>query len=226
MFDIDGTLTDTDDIDEICFVQALREVFGFGEIDTQWENYPHCSDAAILESLCQQYLWRSATPKEIAAAQARFVALLNAAAVSKPFRQVPGAGDFLFRLTSASSGRFAVSLASGAWECSARLKLQSARLDCADIPAAFSDDAHAREDIMRRSLERAAAAYNRAAFERVIYFGDGIWDARASRNLGYAFFGVARDAEKRARLRTEGAREVFADYLDADAVVAALQVRG
>ena len=39
MFDIDGTLTQTYEADEACFVQALREMFGFADIDTDWAGY-------------------------------------------------------------------------------------------------------------------------------------------------------------------------------------------
>src|SRR5882724_13716958 len=51
MFDIDGTLTQTFQADEACFVQALREVFGFTGINTDWACYPHCSYSGILEAL-------------------------------------------------------------------------------------------------------------------------------------------------------------------------------
>jgi len=65
MFDIDGTLTQTEQIDEVSFVQALQEVFGFTEINTDWATYPHCSDSGILEVLFQLRLGRSPLPTEI-----------------------------------------------------------------------------------------------------------------------------------------------------------------
>ena len=34
MFDIDGTLTDTMNVDVLCFVRAFAEVCGFGDIGT------------------------------------------------------------------------------------------------------------------------------------------------------------------------------------------------
>jgi phosphoglycolate phosphatase-like HAD superfamily hydrolase len=220
MFDIDGTLTQTYQADETCFVQALREVFGFTDINTDWASYPHCSDSGILEVLFQIRLGRSPLPAEISIFQAHFVSLLTAATVVQPFNPIAGARDFLCSLTSSSA--LAVSLASGAWECSARFKLASAGLDFPQIPAAFSDDAHAREAIMQASLVRAAQFHFRDSFDAVIYIGDGVWDARAARNLGFPFIGISYEPARVERLYAEGARHVFHDYLDADSFMTVL----
>lgn len=220
MFDIDGTLTQTDQADGICYVQALREVFGFTNINTDWATYPHCSDSGILEALFQTERGRSPTPTEVSAVRSRFVSLLTHSAAAQPFRPVSGALDFLRALMTEPA--FAVSLASGAWECSARLKLASAGLDLTQVPAAFADDAHAREAIMQASLLRAARSGSQDSFGSVIYVGDGVWDVRASRNLGFAFIGIAHERAKIDRLYAEGARRVFADYRDAASFMAVL----
>ena len=221
MFDIDGTLTQTDQADEECFVQALREVFGFSDIDTDWAGYPHCSDSGILETLFQMRFGRSPLPTEISMFQARFVSLLIASTIVQPLNPIAGARDFLLSLTSSSA--LAVSLASGAWECSARLKLASTGLDFPQVAAAFSDDAHAREAIMRLSLVRAAQFRSRVSFDAVIYVGDGVWDARAARNLGFRFIGISHEPARVEGLYAEGAQHVFADYLDTDSFMAVLR---
>ena len=220
MFDIDGTLTQTYQADEACFVQALREIFGFTDIDTDWASYPHCSDSGILEALFQLRLGRSPLSTEISTFQAHFVSLLSAATVVQPFNPIAGARNFLSSLTRSSA--LAVSLASGAWECSARFKLASTGLDFPQIPAAFSDDAHAREAIMQASLVRAAQFHFRDSFDAVIYIGDGAWDARAARNLGFPFIGISHEPVRVERLYAEGARHVFHDYLDADSFMTVL----
>src|SRR5258708_24135660 len=95
MFDIDGTLTQTYEADERCFLQALREVFGFCDIDTDWAIYPHCSDSGILEALFQARRGRSPRPSEITSLQSHFVSLLAASASDQPSLPVPGARGFL-----------------------------------------------------------------------------------------------------------------------------------
>jgi phosphoglycolate phosphatase-like HAD superfamily hydrolase len=220
MFDIDGTLTQSAETDETCFVQALREVFGFDSINTDWASYRHCSDSGILEELFQQRLRRSPLATEISTFQPHFLSLLAAATAARPFTPVTGAHDFICSLISSSE--FAVSLASGAWECSARFKLMSAGLYFHHIPAAFSDSAHAREDIMRVSFTSAAQFHSRDSFDSVTYIGDGVWDARAARSLGYRFIGISREPVRVAKLYAEGASNVFRDYFDSDSFIATL----
>src|SRR5947199_10576330 len=99
MFDIDGTLTQTYQADETCFVQALQEVFGFTDINTDWASYPHCSDSGILEALFQLRLGRSPLRSQISTFQAHFVSLLTAAIAVQPFNPLAGAPAFLRRLT-------------------------------------------------------------------------------------------------------------------------------
>ncbi len=134
MFDIDGTLTQTDRADETCFVQALREVFGFSDVNTDWASYPHCSDSGILEDLFQSRAGRSPLPAEVSAFQAHFLSLLAGATAVQTFSPIPGARDFLCSLIEDPA--FAVCLASGAWEGSARFKLASAGFVLQQIPAA------------------------------------------------------------------------------------------
>jgi phosphoglycolate phosphatase-like HAD superfamily hydrolase len=60
------------------------------------------------------------------------------------------------------------------------------------------------------------------SFEGVVYVGDGVWDARAARNLGFPFIGISPEPGKAARLHAEGACRVFGDYLDAAAFMTAV----
>jgi phosphoglycolate phosphatase-like HAD superfamily hydrolase len=49
----------------------------------------------------------------------------------------------------------------------------------------------------------------------VAYVGDGVWDARACRNLEVPFIGIGT-GEQAKRLRKEGAAFVFANFSDGD----------
>ncbi len=135
MFDIDGTLTQTDAADGECFVQALFDVFGFTGISDDWSVYPHCTDSGILESIFQERQGHSPSEDEILRFQSWFLSLLEAEAGKQPFLPVAGAWDMLRRLNDMPG--VAVSVASGAWECSARLKLASAGWGGAGTPRRF-----------------------------------------------------------------------------------------
>ena len=62
----------------------------------------------------------------------------------------------------------------------------------------------------------------RARWGTVVAVGDGLWDLRAARALGVGFVGVAEGAG-RARLESEGAAEVLADFTDAMGAYEALR---
>lgn len=221
MFDIDGTLTQSYLVDGACFVRALDDVFGFREICDDWSVYPHCTDSGILAVIFQERRGRPPTSDEIAAFQSQLVSLLATAALESPIRPVDGAREMLELLSE--SPDWAVALASGAWETSARLKMASANLCFSHLPAAFADNAMQREAIMQASLERALKLHGRETFDAVVYVGDGIWDARACRALGWPFIGIASDAAKAARLLGEGAKRVFPHFLQVEAFQATLQ---
>src|SRR5216110_4130827 len=187
MFNIDGTLTETVKADEECFVCSFKDVFGFTDVDTDWSHYPHTTDSGIFHDVFTSRIGRSPTAQEGSRFRQHFIQLLAAASSQSPFAPVAGADRLLSRLAQSSSHR--VSLATGGWRDSARLKMASAGMCFDDHPAASADDAHDRESIMRLSMQRAVERH-RGSFASTLYIGDGVWDARACRALGIPFIGI------------------------------------
>lgn len=210
MFDIDGTLTRTDDVDEVCYVAAVSEVLSISGIDTDWTNYPHVTDSAILRQIVQSSFGREVLPEEIDRVCQCFRRQLEDA-----FRQpgsclpVEGGPEMLRHLAGQSD--LAVALATGGWGPTARLKLERAGYDIADIPLASSSDACTREEIMRTAELRARDRHGVPGFDTITYVGDGVWDARAAASLGWRFLGVGT-GERAARLEREGAVAVIDHY--------------
>ncbi|HSH14582.1 MAG TPA: HAD family hydrolase [Verrucomicrobiae bacterium] len=220
MFDVDGTLTHSNELDTRCFVQAIEEAFGFTGIDEDWSRYTHTSDAGILEELFQRRLGRSPTTTEIETYRPHFLQLLGAGLQQTPMREVAGAGDILNAL--ATHPDYAVSLASGAWRDSARAKMLSAGLPIDRFPGAFSEDAPARNDIMLAARSYAAQRHQRAGFDQWVYFGDAVWDARACAELGVPLIGIGC-GEQAEKLRRAGAFAVFSDYSAPETIMASIE---
>jgi phosphoglycolate phosphatase-like HAD superfamily hydrolase len=212
MFDIDGTLTETTKIDEECFVRSFKDVFGLTDIDTDWSHYPHTTDSGIFHDVFTSRIGQSPTAQEVSRFRQHFVQLLAAASSQSPFAPVAGADRLLSRLAQGGSHR--VSLATGAWRDSARLKMASAGMRFDDHPAATADDALDRESIMTLSRQRAAERYGES-FACTVYVGDGVWDAHACRSVGVPFIGIGTGS-RATRLSAEGAVCVFPDFRDAD----------
>src|SRR5258707_4913952 len=175
MFDIDGTLTETMKVDEECFVRSFEDVFGFTDVDTDGSHYPHTTDSGIFHDISTSRIGQSPTAQEVSRFREYFVQLLAAASSQSPFASVTGAYRLLSRLSQ--GGSYCISLASGGWRDSARLKMASAGMCYDDHPAASADDAHDRESIMRLSVRRAVDRHG-VPFVSTVYIGDGVWDGR------------------------------------------------
>jgi len=212
IFDIDGTLTQTKKADEECFVRSLAEVCDFSDVDSDWSRYKHTTDFGIFREIHKTRTGRFPSPNETSRFRQHFVALLARSSSEVAFAAVTGAPLLLSRL--ADSEEYRVALATGAWLDSARLKMGSAGLCYDDYPAASSDDAFDRESIIRLSMQRAAERYGES-FACTVYVGDGVWDARACRNVGIPFVGIGIGI-RATRLSAEGAVCVFPDFSDTD----------
>jgi len=210
LFDIDGTLTESNEIDSVCFADAFRDVFGFA-IATDWNSYQHTTDRGIVVEALRRLRGREADAQEIALHRSRFLQLLGDRMTA--LNEIPGAGAFLAQLLARD---WRVVLCTGAWSESARLKLERAGLPTG-LPLASSDDDIAREDILRRGIALAGGSDG----DVIISFGDAPWDVRAAANLHLPFIGIAAGARAES-LRRSGAAEVFANFEDAAAVFAGI----
>lgn len=213
IFDIDGTLTETDHVDDICFVQALAVAHAITEISTDWAEYPHTTDSAITSHIFQERFNRKPEEAELLKFKSHFVRLLEdyRAQDSSLFAEIIGASSMLRRLNQEPEWR--VAIASGGWRVSATLKLKTAGIDVNDYPAAFADDGLTREEILRAAVLKAQTIYQQNDFGRVVSVGDGLWDVRTARNLRCPFLGIG-SGEGAKKLRRAGATHVIKDFGD------------
>ena len=78
MFDVDGTLTQSSDLDNKAFVQALKDVFGFNSVSTDWgSSYTHVSDSGILQEICLTHRGNKPTLNETERFRTRLVQMLS-----------------------------------------------------------------------------------------------------------------------------------------------------
>ena len=219
IFDIDGTLTATNAVDDECYARAVGETLDVAPEAVDWSGTPHVTDGAIARYLWVRYRTRAAEAHDLAEIQQRFLAILGAELTRAPerFVAIAGASSLFPHLRRAG---WHVALATGGWLASATVKLRAAGLFATDLPMACADDADSREDIVRLAWHRAEAQAG-VAFQRVVSVGDAPWDVRTARSLGVPFVGVATEVLA-DRLRAEGARTIVADFTDVTAVLAAL----
>jgi phosphoglycolate phosphatase-like HAD superfamily hydrolase len=223
VFDIDGTLTDTNLVDGQCYWRAVSEVFGLSQEQPDWSDFRHVTDVGIAAELCLRHFRRPPRRAEIESISRRLTGLLELALGRKdPSElQIPGASEILSVLGKSSD--FAVALATGGFRRSAELKLRRASLPLT-WSLASSNDASAREQILRIAA-KLAAEKDATQFARFTYIGDGVWDAKAARELGWRFIGIG-SGEQANRLRQAGVEIVVPDYRRTEAFVRLLLDQG
>lgn len=221
IFDIDGTLTKTDRIDDVCFVQALADAHAITGISTDWAGYSHTTDSGITLDIFQERFNRAPEEAELLKFKNRFVHLLEDSRVkdSSLFAEITGAASMLKRLNQEPEWKIAI--ASGGWRDSAILKLKAAGIEANDYPGAFADDGYSREEILQTAISKAEKLYRQRCFARIVSVGDGVWDVRTARNLEFPFLGIGvKDREK--KLRRAGATHIIQDFADYEKLIRCL----
>ncbi len=180
MFDIDGTLIESNEFDSECFRAAVEDVLQVA-IDTNWDKYHHATDAGILSQIMDELKLADERQSLFAAVKERYLHHISSYISGHKVSPIGGAPEFLARLARRPDVR--VALATGGWLEPAVLKLEAAGLGVAGIPMASSSDHFSRIEIMRIAEARCGADQ----YQSKTYFGDGPWDLKASRALGYSF---------------------------------------
>ena len=198
ILDIDGTLLNSNEIDDSLYLTAVRRVLGQAKVRESWGLYRHVTDGGILEEiLTDNSLTRSA--EILGAVRQSFVeSVRQHVERAGPFMEIPGAREFVAGLRASNSHR--VAYATGGWFASASIKLESAGFPLEGIPLASSDDYPDRESIMAHALKQLGGD-----FQSVTYYGDGVWDEVASRNLGWKFVAVGEKLGGLTRFKPVGA---------------------
>ena len=213
IFDVDGTLCDTFNIDVDCFLESVANLYGITEPNTDWAKYPTVTDLAITICILEERLNRQPDEDEIQDFKNHSLALLEDYRTKEPwrFKEIEGASQILPKLNQESEWK--VAIASGCFRDSGTLKLKAAGIDVEDFPAAFAEDAFMREEILQSVVLKALKLYQQNHFERIVSVGDGLWDVRTARNLMLPFLG-RNSGEGKEKLIGAGATHVIKDFTD------------
>jgi beta-phosphoglucomutase-like phosphatase (HAD superfamily) len=183
ILDIDGTLLNSNEIDDTLYLTAVRRVLGQAKVRESWSLYRSVTDGGILDEILSDNSLTSSAAILNAMRDLFIESIRQHVERIGPFTEIPGAREFIASLRASNS--HCVAYATGGWSASALIKLESAGFPLQGIPLASSDDYPDRESIMVHALNQL-----RGEFQSVTYYGDGEWDEAASRNLGWKFVPV------------------------------------
>ncbi len=122
IFDIDGTLTETNKVDNECFVKAFADSHNITGIETDWTRYKHVTDSGIALEIFNERLGRAPNKKDFSTFKTCFVKNLSEFANKDEtlFGQILNAKEMLAKLIFAED--WAIALATGCFYKSAELK--------------------------------------------------------------------------------------------------------
>jgi phosphoglycolate phosphatase-like HAD superfamily hydrolase len=222
IFDIDGTLTETSDVDTECFVQAFADAHAITKINTNWIEYPHATDSSISLQIFKEKFGRSPNESELLKFKNSFVRLLEKkySEDSSLFAEVVGASSLLARLSKETEWKIAI--ATGGWRKSAELKLKNSGINIAEFPSAFAEDGLSREEILQSALSKSIKAYGQNDFYKIVSIGDGLWDVHTAYNLKLSFLGIGNN-ERKQMLCEAGTTHVINNFADYDYFIQCLK---
>lgn len=212
IFDIDGTLTDTQEVDDQCFITAFQDEFKVTLTKTDWTTFTHVTDSGLFTELFRSVFAIQHSEREKQDFQQRFLSYLVAESKinQERFKPVKGAGDFIQYCIEQRN--YKIAFATGGWSHSAKLKLQAADVFHRDIPLVSCDFHFRRQDILLEAIEQSEKYYNTTTFDAIVYFGDGEWDYKTTTELGIPFKGIDINSDK--KLKGFAVQNILSDFVD------------
>jgi beta-phosphoglucomutase-like phosphatase (HAD superfamily) len=207
LFDIDGTLTDSVTTYHKVITVAMQRL-GITNIDTDYDNYLHHTDSYALE-----YNYERNFGKKASIEQRDLMDDFLAREMDNhpPIQEILGAKSLLQILAKNNTP---VAFGTGAFPKATAIKMTSAGLEYRPEVLATSKTSISREGFVLQAIDQAKSFYNKTKFNRIIAFGDGVWDLQTAQRLGLEFVGVG-NAKKQA-LVENGCKHWVEDFVDFD----------
>ncbi|EDP98184.1 HAD hydrolase-like protein [Kordia algicida OT-1] len=207
VFDIDGTLLDSENIHQKGFVNALQKI-GVEFVNTNWESYTHLTDSFIAKENYERDVNCAFSKELLTRFEAEFLKEIQNCNVT----EIAGANAFLQKIIKETN--YAVCFATGSMVLPAKLKLERAGIVYDQALLEASNDYFTREAIVNSAIAKAKNYFNVTHFKRIISLGDGIWDVKTAQNLGIEFIGIG--AQNREKLAAQGAKHHYVNFEEFD----------
>lgn len=210
VFDIDGTLLDSENVHQIGFVKAMHTI-GVQHVNTNWESYTHLTDSYIAKQNYEVEINRSFSAQMLATFETEFLAQIQDSKIT----EITGAANFLDHILIETN--YAVCFATGSLLKLVLYKLNQANIRYNEQLLVTSTHHYTREAIVNAAISKAKPYFNVTNFKRIISLGDGVWDVKTANNLNLEFIGIG--AENRQKLQSAGAITHFTNFIEFDRTI-------
>lgn len=221
IFDIDGTLTDTKEVDDHCFISAFKDEFSVELPSVDWATFTNVTDYGLFLDLYTSAFHANPSESDRFKFQTRFFDYLNRelSVNATKFKAVLGASKFMEHCLEQVN--FKAAYATGGWGTSAKMKLTAASISYSNIPLSSCDHSYRRQDILLEAIEQSKRQYGIENFDSVVYFGDGEWDYKTTSELQIPFVGVDINNDK--KLRKLGVPTIINDFTNITEIFSLLE---
>lgn len=184
VFDIDDTLTKSENQHQIAFVNAMKH-FGITEVNQDWKTYQNVTDSYILKKNYELNLNKNFDISFIENFEEKMVEEFNNQSKTKEINGASNVVDYFLKETN-----YAICFATGSLLQPAYIKLEQAKINFIPALVEASNTIYTREEIVKSAIKRAKKYFNVNEFKHIISVGDGIWDLKTARNLNVHFLGI------------------------------------
>lgn len=205
VFDIDGTLTDSVKEHQKAFTDTLFEI-GVSEINSEYKSFKHHTDSFIAKELYEHNQKKPFSKEKMDQFEnglSERIELVN-------FNEIKGAKELIEKLQNETE--FGICFATGSLRKPAEHKLKSIGIEFNEWQLVASDKIYERENIVEKAIKNSSKIYEVETFERIISFGDGLWDLLTAENLKLEFIGVGE--KNKDLLIQKGAKRVIKDFTE------------
>ncbi len=220
LFDIDGTLIRTGDVDVRATNAAFEDVFGLRDVFTGIKTDGRTVTWVLDGALQRTGLGATATRELRDRWKAAYLERLAAEVVRAPAEEMhalPGAEALVHRLSRRDDTR--LGLITGNYPEAARLKLEPFDLWQPFSFGGFGDDGRERSELVPAALARARERGYMSADSTVVVIGDTPHDVHAAHAHGVRMIAIATGPFSPADLRAAGAETVIAGLAELEGMV-------
>jgi len=213
IFDIDGTILDSVNADDECFIETFKNLYQIDLTNTDWNDFKNVTDTGLTIEIIEKWFNQTPSKEEIETIKKHFYSLLKRRV--NEFAEIENALSFIKMLLEKPD--FEIGFATGGWKETAVLKCSSIGLSLNDFIFYSSNDHFNRAKIIEFVIKDAFNKNGNKEFEYVFYFGDGLWDFNATIELGIDFIGV--DYKSNNKLYKAGAKKIIQNYVESDKIL-------
>ncbi len=200
IFDIDGTLIDSFKAAGDTYRNAILSVLPEAQIKPHWADYQHVTDTGIFKEVVADLGLPNG--ELVDRMKREFMERLQASVETNPYHEIAGGKAFL----KTCQARGLVGIATGCWREAGEVKLSSAGYDLTDLYLSSANEFDSRDEILENCRLHLQA-------DKVIYFGDALWDLQTTNKLGWDLIGIGEKLKGQCK-------HWFADYSDAESIFA------